>query len=259
MSKTHAKRIGARLVTNGQAILDAKAAFVEFTDDRAANELINDLKGHPHAYVIACILDRQMKAERVWKIPYLLGQRLGTFEFDDLRRLRESTIHRAMTKPESLHRFHKGMSHNLKLALDRIHRDYGGDAGKIWADRPSSATVIFRFLQFRGVGQKIATMAANILARDFKVPMSDHYSIDVSVDVQVRRVMTRLGLTEKGASAEQIIYRARSVNPEFPGIIDHALWEIGRTWCRPKRPECGGCDMRRLCPSAQSAASPRGT
>ena len=50
-----------------------------------------------------------------------------------------------------------------------------------------------RRLEFRGAGPKIATMAANLLARHLKVPFSDYYSIDISVDVQVRRVLSRLG------------------------------------------------------------------
>lgn len=242
--------IAAKLIAKGSAILDAKPSFVEFTHDRGADELVNDLAEHPHAYLIACIMDRQIKAERAWRIPYELRQRLGTFEFADLHRLAEEDIATAMSHPAPLHRFNNDMAHYIRLALDRIDRDYGGNAGAIWADEPSSATVIYRFLEFEGVGQKIATMAANILARRFKVPMRDYYSIDVSVDVQVRRVMTRLGLTEAGASADKIVYRARSLSPEFPGIIDSSLWEIGRNWCRPKQPQCAKCFMRAVCPSA---------
>lgn len=49
-----------------------------------------------------------------------------------------------------------------------------------------------RFFGFNVVGVKIAIMATNILARDFKVPMQDLNCVDVSPDVQVRRVLTRL-------------------------------------------------------------------
>lgn len=250
MLKTTDDGIGSKLIEKGRAILDGKRAFVEFTGDRAADELVNDLKHHPHAYLIACIMDRQIKAERAWRIPYELSHRLGTFEFDDLYALGEDEIGKAMSEPVPLHRFNNDMAHYLCLAIERVKRDYGGDASAIWGSQPSSAAVIYRFLEFEGIGQKIATMAANILARNFKIPMSDYYSIDVSVDVQVRRVMTRLGLVEQGASTEKIIYRARSLSPDFPGIIDHSVWEIGRNWCRPKQPRCADCFMRHVCPSA---------
>ena len=109
--------------------------------------------------------------------------------------------------------------------------------------------MVYRFLEFDGVGPKIATMAANILARDFKIPFADHYSIDISADRHIRRVFARLGLTAGEASVEQVIYKARTLHPDYPGIIDLPCWKIGRNWCREKGdPDCGACYMNNLCP-----------
>jgi endonuclease-3 len=71
-------------------------------------------------------------------------------------------------------------------------------------------------------------MAANILARNFKIPFSDYFSIEVSADVHVRRVFCRLGFCPPDASIEQIIYKAKALHPGFPGIMDLPSWEIGR-------------------------------
>jgi endonuclease III len=90
-------------------------------------------------------------------------------------------------------------------------------------------------------------MATNILARDFKIPLADYYSVDVSADVHVRRVFTRLGLVEEAARIEEIIYCARVLHPHFPGLLDFPAWEIGRTWCRPTMPRCTECYLRPLC------------
>ena len=90
-------------------------------------------------------------------------------------------------------------------------------------------------------------MATNILARQFKIPFSDYYSIDVSPDVHVKRVMYRNGLVNKNASNEEILYKARELYPEFPGIIDYSLWEVGRNWCKPTNPECDNCILKASC------------
>jgi len=82
------------------------------------------------------------------------------------------------------------------------------------------------------------------------VRMADHYSIDVSADVHVRRVFSRLGLCEEGADVNQVVYKARALYPEFPGIFDLPCWDIGRNWCRPRKPKCKECYMSDLCPSA---------
>jgi endonuclease III len=156
-----------------------------------------------------------------------------------------------MAKPEPLHRFVDEMSLNFHEAVNLIAKKYEGNAANIWADTPSSAELVYRFLEFRGVGPKIGTMAANILARDFKVPLKDYYSIDISVDVQVRRVFERLGLIEPESSVERVVYRARALHPEFPGLLDFPAWEVGRNWCRPSSPNCAECYMQPACPSAR--------
>ena len=92
-------------------------------------------------------------------------------------------------------------------------------------------------------------MAANILARQFKIPMKDYYSIDISPDVHIRRVLYRLGFIEKNAKVERVIYKARELNPEYPGLIDYLCWEIGKNYCKPKFKdcECKKCDMNEAC------------
>ena len=160
----------------------------------------------------------------------------------------------------ALHRRVDLMPGVFHAGLQRIVLGYGGDACRIWRGTPSSAALVRRFLEFDGVGPKIATMAANILVREMKVHVADKFSIDVSVDVHVRRVFERLGLVREDASNEEIIYAAREMNPEYPGVFDLAAWEIGRTWCKAT-PECGKCRMGGVCPKRlgdrHAAAIPR--
>lgn len=219
--------------------------------------MMNDLDGFPHAFVLACVMDRQIRYEKAWIIPYKIRIKLGEFSMQRLSKLSRREVRRLMTKPEPLHRFVDVMSRNFHSTVEKISRDYEGDASRIWAERPSSADVVFRFLEFDGVGPKIATMAANILVRIFKIPLSDYSSIDVSADVHVRRVFGRLGLCNADASVDQVIYKARALHPEFPGIIDSPAFGIGRTWCHTSSPLCGSCMMNDLCPFAGNGASAR--
>jgi endonuclease III len=218
-----------------------------FSNNVDADKLLRDIKRYPHAYVLACVMDRQIKAERAWEIPYKVSQEIGGFDFDRLSRLSLAQI-KGIFKKNRLHRFNEKISECFYLAIQKIKIDYQGDASKIWNDCPPSAAVVRRFLEFKGVGVKIATMAANILARSFKVPMKDHICIDISPDVHIKRVFQRLGLILKGASIDEIIYCARELNPEYPGIFDPSCWEIGRKWCRPNNPACDECYLNSYCP-----------
>lgn len=90
---------------------------------------------------------------------------------------------------------------------------------------------------------KIATMAANLLVRDYHVEMADYCSIDISPDAHVRRIFHRLGLIPREDNLEMTICRARELCPRYPGIVDVARWEIGREHCHSKKPDCESCPM----------------
>jgi endonuclease III len=220
--------------------------IVHFVDDEKANAILVDLDKYPHAYVLACLMDRQIKAERAWIIPYEIYKEIGTFDFDELLKLDLDSL-KEIFKRRTLHRFNDSMAKIFHLALSDIHHKYDGNAANIWNGNPSSSSVVYRFLEFKGSGIKISTMAANILARQFRIPFSDYYSIDISPDVHIIRVMKRMGLVPQNASNEMIIYKAREMNPEFPGIIDFSCWEIGRTWCKPRNPICVDCLVSDTC------------
>ena len=249
------KAIRDRLVEHGKELFSAPKQLIQFTGNAKADSLLNDLENHPHAFVLACVMDRQIKAERAWLTPYLISQKIGGFSMESLGALSVEDVRRLMSEPEPLHRFVEKMAVNFYSVVQRIANVYNSNAASIWSDKPSSAEVVYRFLEFDGVGPKIASMAANILAREFKIPFADYYSIDISADVHIRRVFGRLGLCAGDATVEQVIYKARALYPDFPGMMDLPCWEIGRNWCKSRRPECSECFMNDLCSTANRMKS----
>jgi len=241
-----------KLVEYGEEVFNSDKQNVHYfvgEEEEEVNEFLNDLENYPHAFLIACLCDKQIKAERAWKIPFDLRKRIGNFEFNNLFKLTEKQIIKYFLKPSPLHRFKNEMAKNIYSAIQKIGKKYNGNASNIWSNKPSSAEVVSRFLDFDGFGPKLATMASNLLARELKVKFSDYYSIDISVDRHVRRVFYRLGLTKKKSTTEQVIYKARALNPEFPGMIDSPCYVIGKNWCGPKEKKCDKCFMNNVCPS----------
>lgn len=234
-----------------EELLEEPRKLTAFTGDESADTLLNDIENYSHAFVIACLMNRQWQAEKCWLVPYRFQERFGSFEFGKLATLSLEEVTSLFIQSPPLHRMKGIMAEIFHFAIQRIKEQYLGKASLIWRGRPSSAAIVRRFLEFKGAGPKIATMAANILVRDFKIPVSDKYSVDISPDGQVRRVFERLGLIRKDASNEEIVYTARELHPAYPGVFDLAAWEIGRKWCHPRSPECSKCYLQQHCPTAK--------
>jgi endonuclease-3 len=243
--------IAERLLQFGKETPDVQR-LDESTGVPEADALVNNLGEFPHAFVLACLMDRKNDWKQAWRIPYEISQRIPSFSISHLSALSLDQLTDFMSHPKSLHRYPKVMAGVFYHAVERIVSEYGGHAERIWAGRPSSAEVVYRFLQFKGAGPKIATMATNILARNYGIEFSDYYSVDISVDVHVFRVFGRLGLCRLEANLEEVIYKARALSPAYPGKLDLPCWLIGKNWCKEEaaKRECNSCSMSDLCPSA---------
>ena len=221
-----------------------------FCKNERANEIINNIEKMPHVFVLACLLGRQYYDKKAWETLAYLEERIGTLDIDKLGRLTQSDWEQAFLKPTPLHGFPHDMARYSMAAVRRIVKEYGGDASRLWNDKPSSATVIKRFLEFEGIGQKISTMATNILARYFKIKMSDCYSIEVTVDGRMKRVLSRMGIVDS-KKPKYIQLTVREMYPKYPGIFDPVFWEIGKFHCFPVHPDCLGCPAAALCQYGQ--------
>ena len=249
-------RIVSRLKRFGEDSLERKGGVGGINVEPAARALVNDIERYPHAFVLACIADRQTKSDIAWSLPYAIREEAGDFEVDTLLGLEERKW--ASVLADSGHRLATKMAPLLIAAIRHIGDRYGGDASRIWARGSSGAAVARRFLAFDGVGPKIANMAVNILIRDFGIRLTRPMP-DIAVDTHVLRVFERLGLLDrlehsqlrstKDKQGLRLPLRARELNPEWPGELDWPAWHLGNRWCHAGRPpECDECYMRSVCP-----------
>jgi uncharacterized HhH-GPD family protein len=221
-----------------------------FTANTYANRLvIRD----PFAFLLAVIFDHGIAAERAWEAPWLLKQRLG---YLDPQKVSESpqSVRRAVALKPALHRFPNNLSNWVIEAGKRVMTSYGGDAGAVWSDTPRVEDVHARLQRFKGIGQKKAAMAVEILARDLGVPFQNLAGTEPAVDVHIRRVFLRTGLASID-SMDAILAAAKSLHPDRPGEIDYPAWEVGRNWCRPRNPSCAECAIEGACPKLISRAN----
>jgi hypothetical protein len=225
---TNQQKIVDDLIEEGQRLWKSPRRQVDFkTGVEEVEQLLNDIEHHPHMFVLACVMDRQIPARKAWIIPFEVGTEIGGFEFQDFLRLSPKRLERIFAD-KCLHRFNAKMAKHFYEAVQWIHTQYADDVSLIWANNPKSAAVIRRFLEFKGVGVKIASMAANLLVRYFRIPMTNYSSIDISPDRQVRKYFIHHRLIRKEASNEEIIFLARELYPKFPGILDVGAWRGGR-------------------------------
>ncbi len=76
------KHASTLLINKGIEILKSPYRPLVFTKDPIIDKYLNDLDNYPHFFVLACIMDRQMKAESAWKIPYLISKEIGSASFN---------------------------------------------------------------------------------------------------------------------------------------------------------------------------------
>jgi hypothetical protein len=66
-----------------------------------------------------------------------------------------------------------------------------------------------------------------------------------------------MGVVPVAATREEIIEAARKIYPEYPGIADSVIWEIGRDWCKSDLSGCQKCFLDSYCPKNALPVTPQ--
>jgi endonuclease-3 len=179
----------------------------------------------PWQLLIAVILSAQCTDARVNMVTVDLFQKYKSpkdFAEAELKEL-EKDIH-------SLGFYHMKAKNIISCCQDLMYK-FGGNVPDTMEE----------LLSLAGVGRKTANV---ILGNIYDQP-------SIVVDTHVKRISNKLGFA-KSEDPEKIEYELMKVLPKEHWI----LWNIqiitlGRSICVARKPKCGECFLRELCPSAQ--------
>ncbi len=149
------------------------------------------VKTEPLAFLFAVIMDQGALSEGIFEIPYHLKSILGHLDAPGIADMPDERLLETFEELPRKPRYPGNCARWIKKACQRVCDDYDGNPAAIWGDEPRAGDLVSRLWAFDGIGQKKASMAANILYRDLKVPLRNLHELDVSFDVQVRRVFLR--------------------------------------------------------------------
>jgi hypothetical protein len=67
-----------------QRFINTERETAQLVDDLEINTFLNDIEQYPHAYVLGCLMDCQMKSEKAFAIPWLAKKSVSSFSIDRL-------------------------------------------------------------------------------------------------------------------------------------------------------------------------------
>jgi len=130
--------------------------------------------------------------------------------------------------------FFRNKARSIKNMARALVEEHGGEVPRTMEE----------LVRLPGVGRKTANV---VLGNAFSV------NVGVVVDTHVRRVSRRLGLTEH-QDPEKIERDLLKVVPEEErALFSHLLIFHGRRVCKSRKPNCSGCVLNDVCPSAFEA------
>ncbi len=176
--------------------------------------------------LVATILSAQCTDERVNKVTPVLFERypdaqaLAGADREELEEIVRSTG------------FYRNKAKNVQEASRRIVAEYDGQVPDNMAD----------LLTLPGVARKTANV---VLGTAY------HIADGIVVDTHVKRLSQRLALTTHD-DPEKIERDLMAITPQEEWIdLSHLLIFHGRRVCDARKPNCAGCVIRHLCPSAR--------
>jgi len=180
----------------------------------------------PLQILIATILSAQCTDERVNKITPQLFKKYKTAEDFSRANVKELEMEIRSTG------FFRNKAKNIIAATKKICEEFGGEVPNTMEE----------LLRLPGVARKTANI---VLSSAFKKAEG------IAVDVHVKRLATRLGLS-KEKNPEKIEKDLLAIVPKEDWLdFNYMLVNHGRAVCTSRNPKCDICELNKLCPSVK--------
>ena len=128
--------------------------------------------------------------------------------------------------------FFRNKAKNLIAMAKRVEEAFGGEVPRAMED----------LLTLAGVARKTANVVRGVIWGD---------ASGVVVDTHVKRIAGLLRWTRR-TDPVQVERDLMALHPQSAWIsLSHRLIHHGRDTCIARRPQCGACELRDLCPSAK--------
>lgn len=181
---------------------------------------------HENAWqlLIAVILSAQCTDARVNMVTENLFKKYDTLEkfaAADLKEL-EKDIHSIG--------FYHNKAKNIISCADALVNRFGGEVPRTLEELTSLS----------GVGRKTANVIRGNIYGD----------PSIVVDTHVKRIARKLGLTEEEDPVKVEFDLMRVIPKDHWILINIHLITLGRTICKARKPACGECFLKEVCPSA---------
>jgi endonuclease III len=130
--------------------------------------------------------------------------------------------------------FFRNKAKNIRACCQKLLERHGGEVPRTMGELTA----------LDGVGRKTANV---VLGNAFGI------GVGVVVDTHVARLSQRLGLTRATTPEKIELDLMKLVPPPEWTLFSHWLIWHGRRRCAARKPDCAGCEIALLCPSAGKA------
>lgn len=124
-------------------------------------------------FLLGVLFNQQIRAETAWAAPVRLADRLGGLDVYALAAFAPSALAAVMRDRPAVHPFAAVMATRVIGMCGQLATVYGARAANVWADQPSTATLLRRLTAFPGIGPHKASVAVVYLTRAYGIPLAD--------------------------------------------------------------------------------------